>query len=269
MTYTRALASSLLAFAFTFQGDAASARSCGSSVVRSCYPLPLKFIEGWPPEDSQAASRTLTAPFSFVDPNGYVWKVPAGFKTDGASIPRVLQPITGGRWTRDYVRAAVVHDYYIRKWYKFPSAVHRVFYDALLASGTNQARAKQMYAAVDTFGPVWGNKLRTRWTDYTRRVWDAYLQQEDRIVAFNKRYSEMLKEGYRQVQERYRCEAKLKPHERMRLVQIRTQQDLAKVLGEVLKSTIDPVLQGQEKCVLGSDGILDCGVVDLRERTVP
>jgi hypothetical protein len=247
----------------------ASARSCGSSVVRSCYPLPLKFVEGWPPEDSQTASRTLSAPFSFVDPNGYVWKVPAGFETDGASIPRVLQPITGGRWTRDYVRAAVVHDYYIRKWYKFPSAVHRVFYDALLASGTNPAQAKQMYAAVDTFGPVWGNKLRTRWTDYTRRVWDAYLQQEDRIVAFNKRYSDMLKEGYRQVQERYRREAKLKPHERMRLVQIRTQQDLARVLSEVLKSTIDPVLEGQEKCVLGSDGILDCGAVDLRQRTIP
>lgn len=152
------------------------ARECGAGVLRNCFPMPLKFVEGWPAEDSTDAKRTLAAPFSFIDANGYVWKVPAGFKTDGASIPRVLQPITGGRWTRDYIRAAVVHDYFIRKWYKFPSAVHRVFYDALLASGTDAARARQMYVAVDTFGPVWGNKLRTRWTDYARRTFDAYKQ---------------------------------------------------------------------------------------------
>ncbi len=265
MTSAKVLAYSLLAFVFAIQAQDALARDCSASVLRNCFPLPLKFVEGWPPANSQAATRTLAAPFSYIDPNGYVWKVPAGFRTDGASIPRVLQPITGGRWTRDYVRAAVVHDYYIRKWYKFPSAVHRVFYDALLASGTNASWAKQMYVAVDNFGPVWGNKLRTRWTDQGRRLWDAAMQQEDRMVAHNKRYSEMLNEGYRQVQERYRREAQLKPHERMRMVQIRTEQDLARVLGDVLKSTINPVLQGQQKCALGADGIYDCGTADLRE----
>lgn len=75
----------------------------------------------------------------------------------------------------------------------------------------------------------------------------------------------MLDEGYRQVQKRYRREAQLEPHERMRLVQVRTRQDLAKVLAEVLKSSIDPVLRGDKTCARGADGIYDCGVVDLRE----
>lgn len=242
----------------------AGPRRCSTHVLRNCFPNELVFVEGWPKQGDNRPTRTLAKPFSYVDPKGYLWKVPAGFPTDGASIPRVFQPITGGRWTADYIRAAVVHDYYIGKWYKFPSAVHRVFYDALLASGTDPGRARQLYVAVDNFGPVWGNKLRTRWTDQARLMWDAFKQQEDRIVAHNKRYSKLLNEGYRQVLERDRKEARLAPHQRMRLKQIRTERDMAEALGQVLKQVVPKTNDELKKCRLMRDGSYDCGTVDLR-----
>lgn len=238
--------------------SSADARSCGGRVVKDCFPTQLVFVEGWPKRGDQMAKRTLAAQFSYIDPKGFVWKVPKGFQTDGASIPRVFQPITGGRWTEQYIRAAVVHDYFIGKWYKFPSAVHRVFYDALLASGTQPTRARQMYVAVDNFGPVWGNKLRTRWTDEARRMWDAYKQQEDRIVAFNKRYSDMLNAGYQNVLARDRKEAALKPHQRMHLKQIRSERDLAEVLADALRQSIPKTEEDLKRCRLGADGIYDC-----------
>ena len=37
--------------------------------------------------------------------------VPAGFVSDGASIPKIAWSIVGGPWTGKYRNAAVVHDY--------------------------------------------------------------------------------------------------------------------------------------------------------------
>jgi Protein of unknown function (DUF1353) len=93
--------------------------------------------------------------FSFVDPSGKTWDVPAGAITDGASIPRVLwvayPPFTG-----KYRIAAVVHDHYCQSKNESWKATHAVFYDALRAAGVDDATAKTMWAAVYHFGPRWG-----------------------------------------------------------------------------------------------------------------
>ena len=53
----------------------------------------------------------LIEPYGFVDPDGMHWDVPAGYETDGASVPAALwafyPPFTGA-----YRSAAVIHDYY-------------------------------------------------------------------------------------------------------------------------------------------------------------
>ncbi len=93
--------------------------------------------------------------FSFVDPSGKTWDVPAGAITDGASIPRVLW-IAYPPFTGKHRIAAVVHDHYCQSKNESWKATHAVFYDALRTAGVDDATAKTMWAAVYHFGPRWG-----------------------------------------------------------------------------------------------------------------
>ncbi len=90
--------------------------------------------------------------------SGQVVEVPAGFVTDGASVPRVLWGWlpAWGRWSR----AATLHDYgygLIHEGAPHPLMVtrqeaDRVFYEAMLVSGVNRPTALVMWLAVRFFG---------------------------------------------------------------------------------------------------------------------
>jgi Protein of unknown function (DUF1353) len=99
----------------------------------------------------------LISAFSYIDPTGQTWNVPAGTKTDGASIPRILW-LTYPPFTGKYRQAAVVHDYYCQLRSHPWKDTHKVFYDAMLTSGVAEKTAKIMYAAVYGFGPRWGTR---------------------------------------------------------------------------------------------------------------
>ena len=47
---------------------------------------------------------------TYTDPSGRKWEVPAGFVTDGASIPREFWSLIGSPYTGEYRVAAVFHD---------------------------------------------------------------------------------------------------------------------------------------------------------------
>lgn len=102
----------------------------------------------------------LVEGFGFMDPNGLEWTVPPRTQVDGASIPQVLWSIVGSPFTGKYRDASVIHDYYcdvrVRPW----TAVHRVFYDAMIVSGVSVSRAKLMYGAVYYGGPRWSDAAR-------------------------------------------------------------------------------------------------------------
>jgi hypothetical protein len=103
----------------------------------------------------------LTKEFSYVDGNGLAWTAPAGEIVDGASIPKVFWSIIGGPWEGKYRFASIVHDRYCRMhegrhW----QDVHRMFYEACLAGGTDERLAKIMYAAVYHFGPRWDDQVK-------------------------------------------------------------------------------------------------------------
>lgn len=85
--------------------------------------------------------------------------VPAGFETDGASIPRLLQGIlpAWGRWSR----AAIIHDYLCRAidqrrpvgvpgWgiVGRRSDADAIFYEAMIVAGVSRPIAWIMWAAV-------------------------------------------------------------------------------------------------------------------------
>ncbi len=129
--------------------------TCAPEAQYGCFKAPLEFKSGWVDGGDRGKLRELNAPFGYIDPDGVHWDVPAGYQTDGASIPMFFQPVVGGPWTDSYVKAAVVHDFYIRRSTVSADAVHKVFYFALRAAGNNLRRAEEMFFAVAHFGPQW------------------------------------------------------------------------------------------------------------------
>ena len=61
----------------------------------------------WLPD---GVNMRLLEPLSYTDNSGRVWSAPAGFVTDGASIPEVFWSLIGSPFTGKYRTAAVLHD---------------------------------------------------------------------------------------------------------------------------------------------------------------
>lgn len=102
-------------------------------------------------------------PLTFVDSRNRTWVAPRRTLTDGASIPPIFVSIVGDPTSPEFVNAAAVHDAYCGignetganfhngRW----EDVHIMFYDALVAGGTDKTRAQIMFAAVWLGGPRW------------------------------------------------------------------------------------------------------------------
>lgn len=84
--------------------------------------------------------------------DGSLIKIPRGFITDLASIPKPLWPILAPQYS-GFVYPAILHDFF----YRCPNNVTRkyaddVFYYALKAEGVSTYTALKMWAGVRTFG---------------------------------------------------------------------------------------------------------------------
>jgi hypothetical protein len=98
----------------------------------------------------------LLEDFTYTDPKSEKWIAPAGSSIDGASIPRMFWWLIGGPFEGEYRNASVVHDTECHEPHKHDwRAVHRMFYSASRAGGTDFVKAKIMFAAVYHFGPRW------------------------------------------------------------------------------------------------------------------
>lgn len=112
-----------------------------------------KVITEWLPD---GRDMRLLEDFAFLDASGRTWKASKGSVVNGASIPQALW-WSGGPFEGRYRIASVVHDVFCAETPKTATwqAVHRMFYDAMIASGETKARALVMYRAVHGFGPRW------------------------------------------------------------------------------------------------------------------
>ncbi len=110
-------------------------------IVQAEFVLPAK------PDDNFRDMKLLKS-FGYVDPRGVSWDVPAGYVTNGASVPWGLWNIVGGPYDGPYRDAAVIHDYYtefkLRTW----EDTHRMYYEASIARGVSEYRAGVMYAGL-------------------------------------------------------------------------------------------------------------------------
>ena len=99
--------------------------------------------------------------------------VPAGFISDGASIPRVVWPLVGSPWMGRYVQAAILHDYlyYKNGWvgcnkcnFKLERhEVDKVFKRAMGVLSTPKYDISVIYAAVKLFGWISWNRHIKYW----------------------------------------------------------------------------------------------------------
>lgn len=112
-----------------------------SGTVQAEFVLP-------PKPDDNFRDMKLSAPFSYVDPRGVKWEVPAGYVTNGASVPWGLWNIVGGPYDGPYRDAAVLHDYYTDAKSRSWEDTHRMYYEASIARGVSENRAGIMYAGL-------------------------------------------------------------------------------------------------------------------------
>lgn len=111
--------------------------------MRFHLPLLLEYIDG--------RNYRLIQEFEFTsDIAGQLIRVPEGFVTDFASVPRffwrVLPP------TGQYGKAAVIHDYLYRTHLTTKKIADQVFLEATKALGVSAWKRQTMYYAVRLFG---------------------------------------------------------------------------------------------------------------------
>lgn len=87
----------------------------------------------------------------FVNDDGSdVIKIPKGYTTDLASVPRCLWAVLPphGKWAK----AAVVHDYLYDHALRTKQEADNIFYQGLMVLGVPSTKARLMYWAVRLFG---------------------------------------------------------------------------------------------------------------------
>jgi hypothetical protein len=93
----------------------------------------------------------ITEPFIYQYNDGRIFTVPIGHKSDGASIPDLLESMAGNNMQGHYVPAAFIHDYLcwlaigkdspktpICSW----ADAHKIFYYAMLDNGCRKGGLK-------------------------------------------------------------------------------------------------------------------------------
>jgi hypothetical protein len=112
------------------------------------------FLTPSTPSDDYRDMKLLVK-FGYLDPYGVYWEVPAGYVTNGASVPWYLWPALGGPYDGPYRDAAVLHDYYCDKQTHTWEKTHEMFFNASLRRGVSETKAKTMYLGLQMFGWRW------------------------------------------------------------------------------------------------------------------
>lgn len=84
----------------------------------------------------------------YTDPDGRAWKVPAGFVTDGASIPAEFWGLLGSPFTGRYRVAAVFHDAAYATLGVGKGAADNMLFEAMLELGCERWKADAIYEGV-------------------------------------------------------------------------------------------------------------------------
>jgi hypothetical protein len=108
-------------------------------------------------------SCRICEPWVYVSSDGHHWAIPAGWESDGASIPQMFWSKVGSPMTGKYRNAALVHDYLYHSHPIDPATgvmltkerADRLLLDAMYACGLeDHVLAETIYGAVRAAGFV-------------------------------------------------------------------------------------------------------------------
>jgi hypothetical protein len=108
--------------------------------------LRIEVIPPWTEAHKPHKSMILLIPLRFRDKDGQVYMVPEGFRSDGASVPRLLRWLVP-RFTRT-IYAGFLHDWLIRLTIVNDFKADMIFHRALRCSGVGPIYALRMWVAV-------------------------------------------------------------------------------------------------------------------------
>ena len=117
------------------------------------FPKPLKTRK------LSAGIYKLITPFEYKPKGEKIVKVPIGFISDGASIPRFAWSIIGSPWGGKYTEAAIIHDYLYFTRTTTRKYADKIFILGMRDLGVSWWRRVTMYRSVRSFGWIpWNNK---------------------------------------------------------------------------------------------------------------
>ncbi len=124
--------------------------------IAKVFPLPLG-------GDYVGKGRwKLTKPFEYIN-SPVIIRVPIGFITDGASIPKIAWSLIGSPWSGRYSRAAVIHDYGYSSQTITRKEVDTIFLDGMKILGVSWWKRKTMWFFVRSFAwKPWNNYKKNR-----------------------------------------------------------------------------------------------------------
>lgn len=85
-----------------------------------------------------------------ISTKGTTFYIPAGFETDLASIPQIIQNLLSP--TGPWARASVLHDWLYDRRILPREECDDLFYEAMIDDGVEKGLAKALYFAVKAFG---------------------------------------------------------------------------------------------------------------------
>lgn len=114
-------------------------------MLTKVFPRPFRT------EDIGERIRKFIAPFEYNNPPVKII-IPIGFKSDGASIPRLAWSIIGSPWTGKYKYAVVIHDYLTATQTTTRREADRIFLDAMKVLNVSRWKRRVIWLAVRLFG---------------------------------------------------------------------------------------------------------------------
>ena len=115
-----------------------------------------KFTGKYKIEGHTAYTFKTLAELSYTTNKGVTHTVPIGFKTDGASIPKIFWSFIGSPFTGFYRRATLIHDYLYYSQTTTRLYADKIFLEAMKSLRVSWWKRKTMYFAVRGFaGRIW------------------------------------------------------------------------------------------------------------------
>ena len=161
---------------------------CGAAIAGQGARFEGRVVLEWVDEIPFIPAMRLAEPFSFHQPDGTVWTVPAGAMIDGRSIPPLFVRLMGLPFEGGFRKSAVVYDHAAKDQTRHWLDAQRMFYDASITEGNLAIEAKVMYMLLNAKGSRWEIKDSTGTcfshchTGDTELVWRPMVDDEPVIA---------------------------------------------------------------------------------------